>query len=123
LSVSYMSPTKYLRRQARREPDSVSVLQDRHEARAASSSVDHREPGRLPGAHARRGARIRKTGARGGPIAGGRMFVGIDVAKASVVVAVHPTGETWTVGTTGRELRALAQRLAKLGPTLIVLEA
>jgi transposase len=51
------------------------------------------------------------------------MFIGIDVAKASVVVAVHPTGETWTVGTTGRELRALAQRLAKLGPTLIVLEA
>jgi transposase len=51
------------------------------------------------------------------------MFVGIDVAKASVVVAVHPSGETWTVGTTGRELRALAKRLAKLSPTLIVLEA
>lgn len=51
------------------------------------------------------------------------MFVGIDVAKASVVVAVHPDGPTWTTGTTGRELRALAERLQQLGPQLIVLEA
>jgi len=51
------------------------------------------------------------------------MFVGIDVAKASVVVAVHPDGATWTTGTTGRELRALAERLQQLAPQLIVLEA
>ena len=51
------------------------------------------------------------------------MFVGIDVAKASVVVAVHPDGPTWTTGTTGRELRALAERLQRLAPQLIVLEA
>jgi transposase len=51
------------------------------------------------------------------------MFVGIDVAKASVVVAVHPDGATWTTGTTGRELRALAQRLRQLAPQLVVLEA
>jgi transposase len=51
------------------------------------------------------------------------VFVGIDVAKASVSVAVHPTGEMWTAETTTRALRALAQRLARLTPTLVVLEA
>jgi len=52
-----------------------------------------------------------------------RVFVGIDVAKTQVSVAVHPTGETWTAETTTRALRALAQRLARLTPTLVVLEA
>jgi transposase len=51
------------------------------------------------------------------------MFVGIDVAKASLVIAVHPSGETWTSETTGKALRALARRLAALHPTLVVLEA
>lgn len=51
------------------------------------------------------------------------MFVGIDVAKASLVIAVHPRGEVWTTKTTAQALRALAKRLAKVAPTLIVLEA
>ncbi len=50
------------------------------------------------------------------------MYIGIDVAKATVVVAVDPSGETWTSGTSAKELRALAKRLAKLRPALIVLE-
>lgn len=50
------------------------------------------------------------------------MYVGIDVAKASVVVAVHPSGETWTTGTSAKELQALAKRLAALGPAHVVLE-
>lgn len=50
------------------------------------------------------------------------MYVGIDVAKATVVVAVHPSGETWTTGTSAKELQALAKRLAALGPAHVVLE-
>ena len=51
------------------------------------------------------------------------MFVGIDVAKARLVIAVHPRGEVWTTKTTAQALRALAKRLTKAAPTLIVLEA
>lgn len=51
------------------------------------------------------------------------MVVGIDVAKDSLVVAVHPSGETWTTGTTANQLRALAKRLHRMAPTLVALEA
>jgi transposase len=51
------------------------------------------------------------------------VVIGIDVAKDSLVVAVHPSGEMWTTGTTARDLRALAKRLHRLAPTLIALEA
>jgi transposase len=50
------------------------------------------------------------------------MFVGIDVAKREVVVAVTPSGDTWTSATTATALRALAKRLQRLTPQLIVLE-
>ncbi|MBI2795791.1 MAG: IS110 family transposase [Gemmatimonadetes bacterium] len=49
-------------------------------------------------------------------------FIGIDVAKDEVVVAVWPTGETWASGTRTRDLRGLAKKLAKLTPALVVLE-
>ncbi|WP_437436329.1 IS110 family transposase [Pseudogemmatithrix spongiicola] len=65
---------------------------------------------------------MRKAGAGGDPHAEVRMFVGIDVAKATVVVALHPSGETWTTGTSAKELRALARRLAALRPAHVVLE-
>ena len=50
-------------------------------------------------------------------------FIGIDVAKAQVDIAVRPTGETWTSPTDEAGLAALVQRLQPLRPTLIVLEA
>lgn len=65
---------------------------------------------------------MNKDGRGSGPRAGVRMFVGIDVAKAEVVVAVSPSGETWTSATTAAGLRALAKRLRRLAPELIVLE-
>lgn len=65
---------------------------------------------------------MNKDGRGSGPRAGVRMFVGIDVAKAEVVVAVAPSGETWTSATTAAGLRALAKRLRRLAPELIVLE-
>ncbi len=51
------------------------------------------------------------------------MFVGIDVAKAELVVAIHPTNERWTVANDERGVRTLVERLRSVPPTLIVLEA
>jgi len=51
------------------------------------------------------------------------MFVGIDVAKAELVVVVRPSGETWTVPNDVTGVRALVQRLEQATPTLVVLEA
>ncbi|HEY9471099.1 MAG TPA: IS110 family transposase, partial [Propionibacteriaceae bacterium] len=51
------------------------------------------------------------------------MLVGIDVAKAELVVATRPSGERWTVTNDERGVRALVDRLLKDEPELIVLEA
>ena len=51
------------------------------------------------------------------------MLVGIDVAKAELVVAVRPTGERWTVANDERGVRALVERWRGAAPELIVLEA
>ena len=50
-------------------------------------------------------------------------FVGIDVAKATLDVAVRPTGETWQLPNDPAALPALVARLQALRPTLVVLEA
>lgn len=51
------------------------------------------------------------------------MLVGIDVAKAELVVAVRPTGEHWTVANDEGGVRALVARWRAAAPELIVLEA
>lgn len=51
------------------------------------------------------------------------MFIGIDVAKDALVVAVRPSGEVITVENTMRGVRALLKRWSEGPPTLIVLEA
>lgn len=51
------------------------------------------------------------------------LFVGIDVAKAECVVAVRPTGATWTVPQTEAGWASRAARLQGLAPTLVLLEA
>jgi transposase len=50
-------------------------------------------------------------------------FVGIDVAKASLEVAVHSTGERWTLPYSEPAVATLVDRLAALAPTLLVVEA
>ena len=50
------------------------------------------------------------------------MFVGIDVAKAELVVAIHPTNEQRTVANDERGVRTLVERLRNVSPSLIVLE-
>lgn len=51
------------------------------------------------------------------------MFVGIDVAKAELVVSTQPTEERWTVANDERGVRTLVERLRSLEPQLLVLEA
>jgi len=51
------------------------------------------------------------------------LFVGIDVAKATLDIAVRPTAETWNAPNDAPGIDALVTRLGALAPTLIVLEA
>jgi transposase len=51
------------------------------------------------------------------------MFVGIDVAKAELVVSLLPSAERFTVDNEERGVRTLVERLRSDTPTLIVLEA
>jgi transposase len=51
------------------------------------------------------------------------VVVGIDVAKAELVVATRPGAERWAVGNYEGGVGALAARLTALAPALVVLEA
>jgi transposase len=51
------------------------------------------------------------------------VFVGIDVSKAQLDVAVLPTRETWRVENEPASLKRLGRRLKELAPKLIVMEA
>src|SRR5262245_23789463 len=50
-------------------------------------------------------------------------FVGIDVAKAQLDMALRPTGERWAVANDDTGMAALVVRLQAVPPTLMVLEA
>src|SRR5438270_2962382 len=50
-------------------------------------------------------------------------FVGIDVAKAQLDIALRPAGERWAVPNDASGIAPLVDRLQALQPTLIVLEA
>ena len=51
------------------------------------------------------------------------IYVGIDVAKAQLDVAVRPTDDRWVVPNDDAGIRQLMSRLKALGPALVVLEA
>jgi len=50
-------------------------------------------------------------------------YVGIDVSKIELEVAVRPTGECWTEKNSASGIADLGRRLSKMSPELIVLEA
>ena len=50
-------------------------------------------------------------------------FLGIDVAKAQLDIAIRPSGARWTVPNDANGVTALVDRVQALQPTLIVLEA
>jgi transposase len=49
--------------------------------------------------------------------------VGIDISKATLVIAVHPSGERWTSATTPAAIDRVVTRLHAVAPSVIVLEA
>lgn len=51
------------------------------------------------------------------------IVIGVDVSKHELVIAVHPSGETWTSETTGPAIEVLVARLQTYQPHLIVMEA
>jgi transposase len=51
------------------------------------------------------------------------IFVGLDVAKAHVDVAVRPSGEPWRVANDAAGIAQLVERLRMLQPTLVIAEA
>lgn len=50
-------------------------------------------------------------------------FIGIDVAKAQLDIAIRPTGASWSVANDENGIAGLVQRLQVEAPQLIVLEA
>ncbi len=52
-----------------------------------------------------------------------QLFVGIDVSKDQLDVAVRPSGEAWQVSNDSRGISDLVVRLRELAPHLVVLEA
>ncbi len=52
-----------------------------------------------------------------------QLFVGIDVAKAQLDIAVRPTGDRWAVTNDETGMAALVAPLQTMAPTLMVLEA
>ena len=52
-----------------------------------------------------------------------RVSVGIDVSKTALVIAVQPSGESWTSDATPAAIEALVARLCALLPTIVVVEA
>ena len=51
------------------------------------------------------------------------IYIGIDVAKAKVDVAVRPTGERWEVPRDEAGISQLVSALKALGPAVVLLEA
>lgn len=51
------------------------------------------------------------------------IFIGIDVAKASLDIAIHPEGRVWSCRNEEAEFTVLAKQLCQQEPKLIVLEA
>ena len=49
-------------------------------------------------------------------------FVGIDVSKAQVDVAVRPTGQRWVVSYDDTGVQELVSQMVDLGPALVLLE-
>ena len=52
-----------------------------------------------------------------------RLYVGIDVAKAHLDIAVRPVDKEWSVTNDDEGIGTLVSRLEELGPAMVVLEA
>src|SRR4029453_6722349 len=66
---------------------------------------------------------MRKVGRTGVRMSDAPCFVGIDVAKAQLDIALRPSGERWAVANDASGVATLVDRVQTLHPTLIVREA
>src|SRR5262249_60669929 len=80
------------------------------------------EPEQLPGPPEPASCKVGPEGSRT-TMSAGPWFVGIDVAKAQLDIAVRPSGERWQVPNDPEGCAALVERLGRRAPALIVLEA
>src|SRR6266571_195545 len=96
---------------------------------SCSEGVAHRllvaSPHSCPGPRARitQGRVQTSRFTSGGAMLAPTVFVGVDVAKATLDVAVRPAGERWSVANDEPGIQSLVARLLPLGPVLVVLEA
>ena len=81
------------------------------------------EPEQLPGPIAPASCKEGPTFTQEVPMEGEPRFVGIDVSKAQVDVAVRPTGQRWVVSYDETGIKELVSRMVDLGPALVLLEA
>ena len=52
-----------------------------------------------------------------------KIYVGIDVAKDHLDIALRPEGKTWTIQNNDEEIKELAAQIQIVNPELIVMEA
>lgn len=103
------------------QADVSSVVSDRKKARAAALAY----PGARTVVRAS-GARIMQGRANGfeeNVMPPTPLYVGIDVAKAQLDVAVRPTGDRWAIPNTEAGLQDVRARLAPLRPALVLVDA
>lgn len=89
----------------------------------AVPSCPNREPEQLPGPRARIAQERALWGLYTQEVDMSKCYVGIDVSRDALDVYVRPTGKAWQVTNTCRGHASLAQRLRRLDPKLVVLEA
>ncbi len=52
-----------------------------------------------------------------------QLFVGIDISKSQLDIAVRPTGQKWSIGNNEKEIDSIVEHLKDLKPELVVVEA
>ena len=81
------------------------------------------EPEQLPGPITPASCKERPTFTQEVPMEGEPRFVGIDVSKAQVDVAVRPTGTRWVVSYDETGIKELVSQMVDLCPAMVLLEA
>src|SRR2546427_8171349 len=103
----------------RDRPVSLRSLETGAERGSSRSGLP--EPEQLPGTCKPASCKAGPVRSRG--MVSPQIFVGIDVAKAHLDIALRPTGTRWTVANDEAGIAALVTQLHGMSPTLIVLEA
>ena len=104
-----------------RQTDQVLVIKDRCAARVAAPVP--KEPEQLPGPNRARIVQGRAGAHTGGTDEENPKYVGIDVSKAQVDVAVRPTGQRWAASYNETGVGELVSQIVAIGPAMVLLEA